>query len=63
MHRRALELNPSSAIALLEAADGLLKMEGNQRRKEAEKLRARAAACTPLDAMERLDVETARAAL
>jgi tetratricopeptide (TPR) repeat protein len=62
MHRRALKLNPSSAIALLEAADGLLKIEGSKRRKEAEKLRARAAACVPMDAMERLDVERARAA-
>ena len=62
MHRRALKLNPASAIALLEAADGLVKLEGERRSKEAGKLRARAAASTPLDAMERLDVETARAA-
>ena len=35
-------------------------LEGEKRMKEAEKLYVDAAACTPLDAMERLDVEMAK---
>jgi hypothetical protein len=61
MYRRALELDPTSVIARLEAADGWVKIEGETRRKEAEKLRAKAAASAPRDAMERLDVAAARA--
>ena len=58
--RKALELNPTSAIAMVEYANGLVMIEGDKRMKEAEQLYADAAACTPLDAMERLDVEMAR---
>ncbi len=63
MYRRALKLNPTSAIAMLEAARGFVKLEGDKARGDAAKLLARAAACKPRDAMERLDVEAARAAL
>ena len=63
MFRRALKLNPTSAIARLEAASGFVKIEGEKRRKEAGKLLAQAAASEPMDAMERLDVEAARAKL
>ena len=63
MYRRALELHPTSAIARLEAARGLVQLEGWKREKEARKLLAQATASRPLDAMERLDVEAARAAL
>jgi hypothetical protein len=38
-------------------------LEGDKRMKEAEQLYAEAAACKPLDAMERLDVEMAKAEL
>lgn len=59
----ALELNPDSPIALTEYADGMVMLFGRSRLKEAEKLYAQAAQCQPMDAMERLDVEAARAEL
>ena len=62
LFRRALKLDPRSAIAKLEAARGLPKLDGTLRG-EARRLLAAAAATTPLDAMERLDVEAARAEL
>ncbi len=60
MYQTALKLNPTSAIAMIEYANGLVMLEGDKKMKEAEKLYADAAACTPLDAMERLDVEMAK---
>jgi hypothetical protein len=63
MYRQALKLNPGSAIAMIEYANGLVMLEGDKKMKEAESLYADAAATTPLDAMERLDVEMAKAEL
>lgn len=63
MYQQALKLNPASAIARVEYANGLVMLEGDKKMKEAEKLYAEAAACEPADAMERLDVEMARAEL
>ena len=63
MYKQALKLNPTSAIAMIEYANGLVMLEGDKKVKEAEKLYADAAACTPMDAMERLDVEMAKAEL
>jgi len=63
MFKEALVLNPDSAIARVEYANGLVMLEGDKRMKEAEKLYADAAECKPLDAMERLDVEMAKAEL
>jgi hypothetical protein len=63
MFKEALKLNPSSAIAMVEYANGLVMLEGDKKMKDAEQLYADAAACTPLDAMERLDVEMAKAEL
>ena len=63
MYQQALKLNPGSAIAMVEYANGLVMLEGDKRMKEAEKLYADAAACVPMDAMERLDVEMAKAEL
>ncbi|HEV8691385.1 MAG TPA: hypothetical protein VGQ91_13880 [Ideonella sp.] len=63
MYREALKLNPTSAIAMVEYANGLVMLEGDKKMAEAEKLYADAAACTPMDAMERLDVEMAKAEL
>jgi tetratricopeptide (TPR) repeat protein len=63
MFKEALKLNPCSAIAMVEYANGLVMLEGDKRLKEAEKLYADAADCAPMDAMERLDVEMAKAEL
>jgi tetratricopeptide (TPR) repeat protein len=63
MYKQALKLNPQSAIAMVEYANGLVMLEGDKKMKEAEKLYADAAACEPKDAMERLDVEMAKAEL
>lgn len=59
----ALQLNPESAIARVEYANGLVMMFGRARMKDAERLYREAAACVPADAMERLDVELAKAEL
>jgi hypothetical protein len=48
---------------MVEYANGLVMLEGDKRMAEAEKLYQDAADCTPLDAMERLDVEMAKAEL
>jgi len=63
MYKQALKLHPDSAIAKVEYANGLVMLEGEKKMKEAEKLYAEAAACEPKDAMERLDVEMAKAEL
>jgi hypothetical protein len=63
MFQQALKLNPDSAIARIEYANGLVMLEGDKKMKEAEKLYADAAACMPADAMERLDVELAKSEL
>jgi len=63
MYKQALKLNPESAIAMIEYANGLVMLDGDKKMKEAEKLYAAAAACEPMDAMERLDVEMAKAEL
>jgi len=57
----AIKLFPESAIARIEYANGLLLLFGKSRQAEAAKLCREAAACKPADAMERLDVELARA--
>ncbi len=63
MFQQALKLNPGSAIAKMEYANGLVMLEGDKRMKEAEQLYAEAAAAEPADAMERLDVELAKSEL
>ena len=63
MYQQALKLNPCSAIAMVEYANGLVMLEGDKKMKEATKLYEDAAAAAPLDAMERLDVEMAKAEL
>lgn len=59
----ALKMNPDSAIARIEYANALVMMYGKARLKDAERLYQEAAACQPLDAMERLDVQAAKAEL
>ena len=63
MYQQALKLNPGSAIGMVEYANGLVMLEGDKRMKEAEALYAKAAACEAADAMERLDIEMAKAEL
>lgn len=63
MFKEALKLNPTSAIAMVEYANGLVMLEGDKKMGEAEKLYAQASECKPMDAMERLDVEMAKAEL
>ncbi len=63
MFEQALKLNPGSAIAMIERANGLVMLEGDKRLPEAEKLYEAAAAREPMDAMELLDIELARAEL
>jgi tetratricopeptide (TPR) repeat protein len=63
LFKEALKLNPSSAIAMIEYANGMVMLEGDKKMKEATKLYEQAAASQPLDAMERLDVEMAKSEL
>ena len=63
LFKEALTLNPGSAIGMTEYANGMVMLEGDKRMKEATRLYEQAAACEPLDAMERLDVEMARVEL
>jgi tetratricopeptide (TPR) repeat protein len=61
--QKALKLNPDSAIARIEQANGLILLFGNERLADATRLYEQAAAFKPADAMERLDVELARSEL
>ena len=58
-----MRLSPASAIAMMEYANGMVMLEGNEKMYGAEELYADAAACKPADAMERLDVEMAKSEL
>jgi tetratricopeptide (TPR) repeat protein len=60
LFQAAIKLNPASAIAKVEYANGLVMLDGDKKMKEATQLYEQAAACEPLDAMERLDVDMAR---
>ena len=59
----ALKLAPDSAIACIEYANALVMLFGDKKMDEAVKLYEKAAASTPVDAMERLDVELAKSEL
>jgi tetratricopeptide (TPR) repeat protein len=63
LYQDALKLNPDSVIALIEYANGMVMLEGDRRMKEATKLYEQAAATKPMDAVERLDVDLAKAEL
>jgi tetratricopeptide (TPR) repeat protein len=58
--RRAVKLTPASPIAQIEYANGLLLVDANKHREQADELYARAANFEPADAMEQLDVERAQ---
>lgn len=59
----ALRIYPESAIAMIEYANGLVMLEGDQKMREATRLYEQAAGSKPVDALERLDVEMARVEL
>jgi hypothetical protein len=63
LFQEALKLNPGSAIAMIEYANAMVMLEGDKKMKDATKLYEQAAQCTPADAMERLDIELAKAEL
>ncbi|MDB5880633.1 MAG: hypothetical protein JWP43_511 [Ramlibacter sp.] len=63
MFQEAMKINPASAICMVERANGLLMLEGDKKMSEATRLYEQAAACTPMDAMEWLHVELAKAEL
>ncbi|MEJ7804710.1 MAG: hypothetical protein WKG03_02150 [Telluria sp.] len=58
--KKAIELNPDTAIGRIEYANALVALEGDKKMKEAVALYEAAAAVEPQDAMERLDVEAAK---
>ncbi len=59
----ALKLNPTSAIGMVEYANGMVMLEGDKKMKEATGLYQQAADSKAMDATERLDVEMAKAEL
>jgi tetratricopeptide (TPR) repeat protein len=59
----ALKLTPDSAIACIEFANALVMLFGDQRMDEAIDLYEKAAAATPVEAMEKLDIELAKSEL
>ena len=63
LFQEALRINVESAFALVEYANAMLMLEGDQKMPEATHLYRQAAAFKPLDAAERLDVEMAKAEL
>lgn len=60
MFQEAMRLFPGSPIYLIEYANGLVMLEGERSMNEATRLYEQAAACVPMDAKERLDVDLAR---
>ncbi len=58
--KKAIELNPDTAIGRIEYANALVTLDGKKKMDEAVKLYEAAAAVDPQDAMERLDVEAAK---
>lgn len=63
LFERGLELHPESPSGLMEYARGLLVLHGDGRLPEATRLYEKAAALSPADARQRLDIELARAGL
>lgn len=60
---RALELTPEAPIAHLEYGNGLYLLFGDKRLDESNAAYEKAAAIKPIDAMQKLDVEYARASV
>ena len=62
-YEKALKLFPESPITHIEYGNGLIMLFGKGKIADATKLYEKAAALSPMDAMERLDVELAKAEL
>jgi tetratricopeptide (TPR) repeat protein len=62
-YEKALKLFPESPIAHIEYGNGLLMLFGKGKIADATRLYEKAASLTPMDAMERLDVELAKSEL
>jgi len=63
LYEKGLRLNPVCPVVLIEVANGMVMLEGEKKMKDATRLYEQAAACSPADAAERLDVELAKAEL
>ncbi|RYX96074.1 MAG: hypothetical protein EOO28_08535 [Comamonadaceae bacterium] len=63
LFRDGLRLNPDSAVAMIEYANGLVMLEGEKKMNEATRHHEEAAASRPLDATERLAVSMAKTQL
>ena len=63
LFQEALQINPGSASCMVEYANALVMLEGDQRMTQATSLYEKAAATPALDAMEWLSVEMAKAEL
>jgi tetratricopeptide (TPR) repeat protein len=63
MFQQALKLHPGSLIGRVEYANALVMLDGDAKMHEATRLYEQAAAATPIDATERLDVEMAQTEL
>lgn len=60
---RALELTPDAPIAQIEYGNGLYLLFGDERLDESNAVYEKAAAIKPIDAMQKLDVEFAKASI
>ena len=63
LFKTALALNPRSAIAMIEYANGMVMLEGNAALQAATRLYQQAARSTPMDATQQLEVALAQAEL
>ena len=63
LFEQAMRINVASVLAMVEYANALMMLEGDKKLKEATRWYRKAAASTPADAAERLEVERARAGL
>ena len=63
LFQRALKFNVTSAMGMVEYAHALLMLDGDAVATEATRLYQQAAGANPIDALERLDVEMAKAEL
>ena len=63
LFQKAMSLSPDSAIAMIEYANALVMLEGDNRVDEATRLYEQAASTKPLDATQHLDRELAKTEL